>query len=85
MQAFSAVPFFWSAHYDCTISYVGHAEEWDRIDIAGSIEARDCAVAFRKNQKTLAVATIGRDQVSLQAEAALEHDDEAALQQLIPS
>ncbi|HEY3668230.1 MAG TPA: FAD-dependent oxidoreductase, partial [Polyangiaceae bacterium] len=59
-QPFDAVPFFWSAHYDCTISYVGHAEAWDRIDIAGSVDALDCAVAFRKGQKTLAVATIGR-------------------------
>ena len=83
-QAFDAVPFFWSAHYDCTIAYVGHAEAWDRIDIAGSVDALDCAVAFRKGGKTLAVATIGRDQVSLQAEAALERHDEAALQQLIP-
>jgi 3-phenylpropionate/trans-cinnamate dioxygenase ferredoxin reductase subunit len=84
-QAFSAVPFFWSAHYECTISYVGHAEAWDRVDIAGSVEALDCAVAFRKQGKTLAVATIRRDQVSLQAEAALERHDEAALQRLIPS
>ncbi len=83
-QPFTAVPFFWSAHYDCTISYVGHAEAWDRIDIAGSVDALNCAVAFRKAGKTLAVATIGRDQVSLQAEAALERHDEAALQQLIP-
>ncbi|MEO8900965.1 MAG: FAD-dependent oxidoreductase [Polyangiaceae bacterium] len=84
-QAFNAVPFFWSAHYDCTISYVGHAEAWDRIDITGSVAALDCAVAFRKDGKTLAVASIGRDQVSLAAEAALERHDEAALQQLIPA
>jgi NADPH-dependent 2,4-dienoyl-CoA reductase/sulfur reductase-like enzyme/nitrite reductase/ring-hydroxylating ferredoxin subunit len=84
-QPFSAVPFFWSAHYDCTISCVGHAEAWDRVDIAGSVEALDCAVAFRKSGKTLAVASIGRDQVSLQAEAALERRDEAALHRLIPA
>jgi NADPH-dependent 2,4-dienoyl-CoA reductase/sulfur reductase-like enzyme len=83
-QPFDAVPFFWSAHYDCTISYVGHAEAWDRIDIAGSVDALDCAVAFRKGQKTLAVATIGRDRVSLEAELAMERRDEEALHRLVP-
>jgi NADPH-dependent 2,4-dienoyl-CoA reductase/sulfur reductase-like enzyme/nitrite reductase/ring-hydroxylating ferredoxin subunit len=66
------VPFFWSQHYDTTISYVGHAEKWDRIDVAGSIAARDCAVSFKRGNDTLAVATIGRDLESLRAEVAIE-------------
>jgi NADPH-dependent 2,4-dienoyl-CoA reductase/sulfur reductase-like enzyme/nitrite reductase/ring-hydroxylating ferredoxin subunit len=83
------VPFFWSAHYDMTIRYVGHAEKWDRIDVTGSLEGRDAAVAFRQNGrggagKTLAVATIGREQASLEAEAAMERDDEAALRRIVP-
>ncbi len=78
------VPFFWSAHFDVTIGYVGHAEKWDRIDIAGRLEARDAAVAFRQQGKTLAVATIGRDHASLEAEAAMERGDEAALRKLVP-
>jgi len=81
---FDAVPFFWSAHYDMTISYVGHAERWDRVDVAGDIAKRDCAVAFRREDKTLAIATIGRDHVSLEAEAAMERDDEEALHRLVP-
>jgi NADPH-dependent 2,4-dienoyl-CoA reductase/sulfur reductase-like enzyme len=79
------VPFFWSAHYDATINYVGHAEEWDRVDIAGNLDARDAAVAFRLAGKTLAVATLGRDKAALDAEAALERGDEAALACLVPS
>ncbi|MEI9937949.1 MAG: FAD-dependent oxidoreductase [Pseudomonadota bacterium] len=83
-QPFDAVPFFWSAHYDCTISYLGHAESWERIDIAGDLDALDCAVAFRTGDRTLALATIGRDRVSLEAELAMESGDEATLQKLVP-
>lgn len=72
-DAFTAVPFFWSQHYDVPINYVGHAESWDSVQIEGSIEARDCAVRFLKGQRTLAVATIYRDRESLEAEVAMEH------------
>ncbi|MGH7704166.1 MAG: FAD-dependent oxidoreductase, partial [Gemmatimonadales bacterium] len=71
-ERFNAVPFFWSQHYDVAISYVGHAERWDRIDVAGSLVDRDCTVTYRAADKTLAVATIFRDQESLRAEAAME-------------
>jgi len=83
-QPFDSAPFFWSAHYDTTISYVGHAEHWDRIDVAGSIEKLDCAVAYRKGGQTLAIATINRDHVSLEAELALETNNEGKLLELIP-
>jgi len=71
-QKFDAVPFFWSQHYDVTINYVGHAEQWDTAQIDGSLDRRDCAVAFQKDGRTLAIATISRDLQSLQAEAAME-------------
>jgi 3-phenylpropionate/trans-cinnamate dioxygenase ferredoxin reductase subunit len=83
-ERFDAVPFFWSAHYDMTISYVGHALSWDRIDLDGSLAAKDVAVAYRRGGRTLAVATIGRDTVALEAEAAMERGDEEALRRLIP-
>ncbi|HZM09647.1 MAG TPA: FAD-dependent oxidoreductase [Candidatus Limnocylindrales bacterium] len=71
-EPFNAVPFFWSQHYDVVINYVGHAEEWDAIEIEGELDARNCAVAYKKGDRTLAVATISRDLQSLQAEAAME-------------
>src|SRR6185369_2810541 len=84
-QPYDAVPFFWSAHYDCTISYLGHAEHWERVDIVGDLKALDCAVAFRSGERTLALVTIGRDRASLEAELAMERGDEAALHELVPT
>ena len=74
-ERFDAVPFFWSRHYDATINYVGHAERWDEVSIDGSLEALDCSVEYRRGGKTLAVATIGRDRASLEAEVRLERTE----------
>jgi apoptosis-inducing factor 3 len=71
-QRFDAVPFFWSQHYDVPINYVGHAERWDSIEVDGTIEAKDCAVRFKRGDRTLAMATIYRDRQSLEAELAME-------------
>jgi NADPH-dependent 2,4-dienoyl-CoA reductase/sulfur reductase-like enzyme/nitrite reductase/ring-hydroxylating ferredoxin subunit len=67
-ERFDAVPFFWSQHYDTPISYVGHAENWDRVEVEGDVEAGDCAVQYHLGGRKLAVATIGRDRDSLHAE-----------------
>jgi apoptosis-inducing factor 3 len=71
-ERFDSVPFFWSQHYDVTINYVGHAEHWDTIDVDGDLNARDCTVTYKQDGRTLAVATIGRDLESLNAERNLE-------------
>jgi len=71
-QPFTAVPFFWSQHYDIPINYVGHAEKWDDIAIEGDIASKDCVLRYRRNGKTLAVASIFRDKESLEAEIAME-------------
>ena len=71
-EKFDAVPFFWSAHYDVGINYVGHASAWDRIEIEGSFDEHDAAVRFIAGDKTLALATIYRDLESLRFERQLE-------------
>jgi len=71
-EKFDAVPFFWSQHYDVAINYVGHAERWEAIEIDGRLDARDCAVAYKKGGRTLAIVTVSRDLQSLQAEVAME-------------
>ena len=62
----TAVPFFWSRHYDIRINYVGHAEAWDELDVDGDIAAGDCSLCFKRGGRTLAVATIRRDIESLE-------------------
>ncbi|HJU18236.1 MAG TPA: FAD-dependent oxidoreductase [Stellaceae bacterium] len=73
-QRFAAVPFFWSRQYDTSIDYVGHAEQWDRVNIDGDPAARDCTATYWRNAKRLAVATVGRDLDSLRAEVAFEQE-----------
>jgi 3-phenylpropionate/trans-cinnamate dioxygenase ferredoxin reductase subunit len=72
LRRFDAIPFFWSQHYDTTIAYVGHAEQWDRLEIDGDPAAHDCAVSFWHDGQKLAVATVGRDLDSLRAELEFE-------------
>jgi NADPH-dependent 2,4-dienoyl-CoA reductase/sulfur reductase-like enzyme/nitrite reductase/ring-hydroxylating ferredoxin subunit len=71
-QRFDAVPFFWTQQYDATLSYVGHAERWDAIDIEGDIAAGNCKLTYRQAGTALAIVTMGRDRESLEAEAAME-------------
>jgi NADPH-dependent 2,4-dienoyl-CoA reductase/sulfur reductase-like enzyme/nitrite reductase/ring-hydroxylating ferredoxin subunit len=70
--SFTAVPFFWSQHYDVPINYVGHAEKWDEIAIDGDIPGKDCLLRFKRAGRVLAVASIFRDVESLQAEVMME-------------
>jgi len=73
-ERFDAVPFFWSAHYDVTIAYVGHATRWDAVEIDGSLARRDAVVRFRADGRTLAVAAVGRDRAHLEAELGMERE-----------
>lgn len=71
-QAFDAVPFFWSQHYDVPVNYIGHAEKWDELAIDGDVAGRDCLLRYKLKGRTLAVASIYRDLANLQEEVAME-------------
>ncbi|WP_241331536.1 FAD-dependent oxidoreductase [Burkholderia cenocepacia] len=77
-RPFDAVPFLWSQHYDLTLHYVGHAEQWDRVEIDGDLGAHDCSIAYWRGNTRLAVVTIARDLDNLKAEAALERQRASA-------
>lgn len=82
-ERFSAVPFFWSQHYDVPIAYVGYAEAWDQIEVSGSVSDRSCLVAYRFEGRIIAIASIFRDKENLEAEAAFEKGDQRTLEALM--
>jgi NADPH-dependent 2,4-dienoyl-CoA reductase/sulfur reductase-like enzyme len=71
-ERFDAVPFFWTEQYDFGIVYVGHAERWDKAEIKGSLDRRDCTITYRRAGKKLAVAVVHRDLDGLRAEIEFE-------------
>jgi NADPH-dependent 2,4-dienoyl-CoA reductase/sulfur reductase-like enzyme/nitrite reductase/ring-hydroxylating ferredoxin subunit len=71
-ERFDAVPFFWSRHFDVSISYVGHADKWDAATVDGVPADKDCRVTYSLAGRALAVATIGRPRENLIAETELE-------------
>jgi NADPH-dependent 2,4-dienoyl-CoA reductase/sulfur reductase-like enzyme len=71
-ERFDVVPFFWTQQHNLQLNYVGHAAKWDRVEIDGSLAAKDCSVTYRQGGRKLAVLTIGRDRDSLVAEIELE-------------
>ena len=73
-EKFTAVPFFWSNHYDVAIGYSGHAASWDSLEISGSLEDHDAEVQYKSGDKLLATATIYRDRANLEAELAMERE-----------
>ena len=71
-QRFDYVPFFWSAHYDVSFNYVGHAEKWDRTEVDGDATKHDVAVRLMRGEQLLALVTLFRDQESLETELEME-------------
>ncbi|MCC6849499.1 MAG: FAD-dependent oxidoreductase [Deltaproteobacteria bacterium] len=71
-EAFDHVPFFWTEQYDFVLGYVGHAERFDRVEIDGSLAARDCTLRYSRGGKTLAVAVVRRDLEGLRSEVEFE-------------
>ena len=71
-ERFEAVPFFWTIQYDFGLSYIGHAEHFDTAEIAGSLEARDCAITYCQAGQKRAVAIVQRDLDGLRAEVEFE-------------
>jgi NADPH-dependent 2,4-dienoyl-CoA reductase/sulfur reductase-like enzyme/nitrite reductase/ring-hydroxylating ferredoxin subunit len=79
-EPYRDVPFFWSAHYDVVIAYVGNTTSWDKLEIEGELAATDCMVRYIRGGRTVAAASIFRDRESLQIEADIEQRMKGALE-----
>jgi NADPH-dependent 2,4-dienoyl-CoA reductase/sulfur reductase-like enzyme/nitrite reductase/ring-hydroxylating ferredoxin subunit len=84
-ERFDAVPFFWTEQYDFGLAYVGHAERWDKAEIDGQLDARDCKITYRHADHKLAVAVIHRDLEGLHAEIEFERIIANEMRQPIPN
>ncbi|HZS61543.1 MAG TPA: FAD-dependent oxidoreductase [Gemmatimonadaceae bacterium] len=82
-RRFDVVPYFWSQHYDTTVRYLGFSLPWQHVAIDGDLAAHHAAVVYRAS-KTVGFATLDEDRLNLEAEVAMERNDEKALDALVP-
>jgi NADPH-dependent 2,4-dienoyl-CoA reductase/sulfur reductase-like enzyme/nitrite reductase/ring-hydroxylating ferredoxin subunit len=64
------VPFFWSAHFDTQIEYIGHVSSIRKARTEGSVTARDFRRYYQGPKFEKAFASCGRDRDALLEEAA---------------
>ena len=79
------VPFFWSAHYDIALAYVGNAPHFDSVEVRGSLSDAHALVAYRKQGRVQAVATVFLDRESLAIEHAMERGDDSEVERIVAS
>lgn len=60
-ESFHGVPFFWTAHFGKRFGYVGHAEQWDELQVDGSIGDNKFLAYYVKSNAVKAVLGCGRD------------------------
>lgn len=69
---FAEAPFFWSAHYNKSLRYVGHAGGAEEVRVDGEVAAGDFAATVVEDGRDAALVTARRDLAALRWEAARE-------------
>ncbi len=59
-ETYDVVPFFWTQQYGVRYEYLGHAQQWDTIDIVGSPDDDDFVALFGLEKQLVAVVSTGR-------------------------
>jgi apoptosis-inducing factor 3 len=66
---YAELPFFWSAHFDTGLLYLGHAGKPAAPSIEGSIEEQDFVARYAGKGEDRAVVTCNQDKAALKIEA----------------
>jgi 3-phenylpropionate/trans-cinnamate dioxygenase ferredoxin reductase component len=69
--AYRQLPYVWSDQYQTKIEYIGHSHDWSNVLL--NENAAGFAVAYLRDGRIRAVASIGRPDVTSRARRALEH------------
>ena len=77
-QDYADPPFFWSAHFDTGLRYLGHVGRIEDAEVDGSVEGREFAMRLRGEGREEAFVTCNRDPETLREEARWEERMEAA-------
>jgi NADPH-dependent 2,4-dienoyl-CoA reductase/sulfur reductase-like enzyme/nitrite reductase/ring-hydroxylating ferredoxin subunit len=57
-----SVPFFWTYHFEKTIKYLGHADDWDDVSILGDIRRLNFIALLCRRDKVIALVSCDRDE-----------------------
>lgn len=60
-KEFRSVPYFWTRQFDKSLLYLGHAKEWEEIQVSGNIDEGRFIAYFLRGGKVHAVAGMERD------------------------
>jgi NADPH-dependent 2,4-dienoyl-CoA reductase/sulfur reductase-like enzyme len=60
-DSFDAAPFFRSRQYDVSLTFLGHAEAWDSVEVQGDLARFDATVTWRQGERLVAVVTLARE------------------------
>lgn len=71
-RPFTDVPFFWTRQFDFSPLYLGHAAEWDTINMDGDVEKQDCTARYLLDGRVMASVMIGRDMACLEERERME-------------
>ena len=71
-DAYTDPPFFWSAHFDTGLRYLGHVGRIEDAEVDGSVEGREFAMHLRGPGREEAFVTCNRDPETLEEEVRWE-------------
>ncbi len=69
---FADLPFFWTAHFDFGLRYVGHAASVETVSVEGAVAERNFAATIEDGDGAKALVTAKRDPLALEREAEWE-------------